>query len=345
MRTIDSQKEYDPTSDLPEDLLIALFNVYKIYRSSEVETVALRGISLSVFKGETIACIGPSGAGKSTLLDIMAGLIKPTAGITYWSPVQADISRFEEPEVTKIRNKFIGKISQSSDLFTHLSVIENIMLGGLIAGESRRNLRVYASELLDRVGLQTKQDVNPRTLSGGERQRVAIAAALINKPQLVLADEPTGNLDLDTGEEILDLISEITQDFQTSFFIVTHSKQIASRAQRVIEIRDGILAGYHTEVNLDALDQSRLITADEQGRILLPQEILNYFRNAKHFRAIISENSLILQPVTTATSIPKVSFETSERKRIHCPVCSMENAGKNILCSKCGGLLRKAGRI
>ena len=94
MRTFDSKKEYDPTSDLPDDLLIALFNVYKIYRSSEVETVALRGISLSIFKGETIACIGPSGAGKSTLLDIMAGLIKPTAGITFWAPVQADISRF-----------------------------------------------------------------------------------------------------------------------------------------------------------------------------------------------------------------------------------------------------------
>ena len=275
----------------------------------------------------------------------MAGLIKPTAGITYWAQVQADISRFEEQEITKIRNKFIGKISQSPDLFTHLSVKENIMLGGLLAGKSRKELRIYAEELLERVGLQDKQDVNPRTLSGGERQRVAIAAALINKPQLVLADEPTGNLDLDTGEEILDLIAEITQDYQTSFFIVTHSKQIASRAQRVIEIRDGILAGHHTEVNLDALDQSRLLTTDEQGRILLPREILDYFRNTKHFRAVISENSLILQPVETTTSIPRVSFETSTKKRVHCPVCGMENAGKNILCSKCGGLLRKAGRI
>ena len=345
MEEFNLQKEIDSTTDLPDDLLIALFNVYKIYRSSEVETVALRGISLSIFKGEAIACIGPSGAGKSTLLDIIAGLIKPTAGINYWGPVQADISRFEEQEVTRIRNKFIGKISQSPDLFTHLSVKENIMLGGLLAGKSRKDLRIYADELLERVGLLAKKDVNPRTLSGGEKQRVAIAAALINKPQLVLADEPTGNLDLDTGEQILDLIAEITQDFQTSFFIVTHSKQIATRAQRVIEIRDGILAGHHTEVNLDALDQSRLITADEQGRILLPQEILNYFQNTKHFRAVISENSLILQPVTAATSIPKVSFETSTKKRIHCPICGMENAGKNILCSKCGGLLRKAGRI
>ena len=152
-------------------------------------------------------------------------------------------------------------------------------------------------------------------------------------------------MDLDTGEEILDLIEEITKDLQTSFFIVTHSKQIASRAQRVIEIRDGILAGHHTDVNLDALDQSRLITADEQGRILLPKEILNYFRDTKHFRAIISENSLILQPVADAASIPKISFETSGKKRITCSVCGMENVGRNILCSKCGGLLRKAGRI
>ncbi|MHA2237204.1 MAG: ABC transporter ATP-binding protein, partial [Candidatus Hodarchaeales archaeon] len=244
MGDITPQTMYDPTSELPEDLLLALFNVYKIYRSSEVETVALRGISLTIFKGETIACIGPSGSGKTTLLDIMAGLIKPTAGIVFWQPVQADISRFEDQIVTQIRNKFIGKISQTADLFPHLSVKENVMLGGLIGGKPRRDLSSFALDLLERVGLLSKKDVNPHTLSGGEKQRVAIAGSLINNPKLVLADEPTGNLDLNTGEEILDLLAEITKEYQTTFFIVTHSKQVATRAQRVIEIRDGILAGH-----------------------------------------------------------------------------------------------------
>ncbi|MHA2174479.1 MAG: ABC transporter ATP-binding protein [Candidatus Hodarchaeales archaeon] len=345
MGDITPQTMYDPTSELPEDLLLALFNVYKIYRSSEVETVALRGISLTIFKRETIACIGPSGSGKTTLLDIMAGLIKPTAGIVFWQPVQADISRFEDQIVTQIRNKFIGKISQTADLFPHLSVKENVMLGGLIGGKPRRDLSSFALDLLERVGLLSKKDVNPHTLSGGEKQRVAIAGSLINNPKLVLADEPTGNLDLNTGEEILDLLAEITKEYQTTFFIVTHSKQVATRAQRVIEIRDGILAGHHTDVNLESLDQSRMISTDDQGRILLPKEILKRFQHTTNFRAIVSENNLILKPVTPSESMRQVSFETNERKRINCPICETENPGKNILCTKCGGFIRKAGRF
>ncbi len=336
---------YDPTVEFPEDLVLALFNIYKIYRTSEVETVALRGVTLSLFKSENVVCIGPSGAGKTTLLDIMGGLIKPTAGIVFWAPVAADISRFSDDVITRIRNQFIGKVSQTENLLPHLSVIKNVMLGGYIGGYSRSELLKRASELLDRVELQRHKHYNPRKLSGGEKQRVAIAAALINNPQLVLADEPTGNVDFNTGETILDLIREINKDLETAFFIVTHSKQVAARADRVIEIHDGILAGQHEEVDLDNLNHSRIITADEQGRILLPKEILKQLSQSTYFRASVKEDNIVLEPISSDFSPKRVVFETEEQGRIICSICKTENPSKNILCQKCGSLIRKAGRF
>ncbi len=336
---------YDPTVELPEDLVLALFNIYKIYRTSEVETVALRGVTLSLFKSENVVCIGSSGSGKTTLLNIMGGLIKPTAGIVFWTPVAADISRFSDDLITRIRNQFIGKVSQKSNLLPHLSVLKNVMLGGYIGGYSRSKLEKRASELLDRVELQRYKHHNPRKLSGGEKQRVAIAAALINNPQIVLADEPTGNVDFNTGEAILDLIREINKDLETSFFIVTHSKQVASRANRVIEIHDGILAGQHEEVDLDNLNHSRIITADEQGRILLPMEIIKQLPQSTYFRASVKHDNIVLAPISSDFSPKRVVFETKEQRRIICPICKTENPGKKILCQKCGSLLRKAGRF
>jgi ABC-type lipoprotein export system ATPase subunit len=338
--------QYDLTDDLPNDLLIALFNVYKIYRTTEVETVALRGISLSLFKGEIVACIGPSGSGKTTMLNIIGGLTRPTAGIVFWASASADISRFEDNTITRIRNQFIGKVSQKTNLLPHLSVIQNVMLGGYISGRPHSELQNQARELLKRVDLQGREQFNPRKLSGGEKQRAAIAAALINQPQLVLADEPTGNLDYDSGETLLELIREINEDLSTTFFIVTHSKQVAAKAQQVIEIYDGILAGHHKDVNLDSLDQSRVITTDEQGRILLPKEITKQLPQSTQFQAFLSDDSIVLKPISSISSPRRILFQTEGyRKKVKCPICKMENPGKNILCSKCGSLLRKVGRF
>jgi ABC-type lipoprotein export system ATPase subunit len=334
-------------SDLPEDLLIGLANVYKIYRTSEIETVALRGVSLSLFEEEIMGVIGPSGSGKTTLVNIMAGLIKPTAGIVYWSTVGADIARLSDNLITQIRNQFVGIICQisESNLLPQLSVIENVMLQGKIGSQSSSGLKKKALELLDRVGLKARRNSNPMVLSMGERQRIALAAALINDPKIILADEPTGSLDYNNGEEYLELIHEINENFGTAFLIVTHSQQVVPHAHRIIEIRDGIKAGQHEEIELDNLDNSRIIIPDDQGRILLPQELIKRLdTSTTHFKAILKENKIVLEPITTTLSRKNIIFQRDQQREVVCTICKTVNIGKSILCSKCGSLLRKAGR-
>ncbi|MFX0014968.1 MAG: ABC transporter ATP-binding protein [Promethearchaeota archaeon] len=341
-----TKDNYD-NSDLPEDLLIGIANVYKIYRSAEIETVALRGVSLSLFEGEIMGVIGPSGSGKSTLVNIMAGLIKPTAGIVYWSSVRADIARMPDNFITQIRNQFIGIICQisESNLLPHLSVIENVLLQGQIGNLNRTELKKHALELLDRVGLRSRQNSKPMVLSMGERQRIALAAALINKPKIILADEPTGSLDYKNGEEFLELIHEINENLGTAFLIVTHSQQVVPHTHRIIELRDGIKAGQHEEIELDNLDYSRIIIPDDQGRILLPQELITRFdTDTSHFKAVLKDGKIVLEPIVTSLSRKSIIFQRRSHKEIACPVCKTVNIGKSILCSNCGSLLRKAGR-
>ncbi len=334
-------------SDLPEDLLVGLANVYKIYRSAEIETVALRGVSLSLFEEEIMGVIGPSGSGKTTLVNIMAGLIKPTAGIVYWSAIGADIARLSDNLITQIRNQFVGIICQISEgnLLPQLSVMENVMLQGHIGNRNHSELKKKALELLGRVGLKSRKNSRPMVLSIGERQRIALAAALINDPKIILADEPTGSLDYKNGEDFLGLIHEINENLGTAFLIVTHSQQVVPHAHRIIEIRDGIKAGQHEEIELDNLDHSRIIIPDDQGRILLPQELIKGLDiDTSHFKAVLKHKKIILEPIVTSLSRKNIMFQRNHQKEVMCPVCKTVNIGKSILCSNCGSLLRKAGR-
>ncbi|MFX0174420.1 MAG: ABC transporter ATP-binding protein [Candidatus Hodarchaeota archaeon] len=338
----------DIMSELPDDLLIALVNIYKIYKTVEIETVALRGVSLSLFEGEIIGIIGPSGSGKSTLVNIMAGLIKPTAGMIYWAPFKADISRMSDNLVSHTRNQFIGTFSQISEanLLPHLSVVENVMLQGEIGHISRSQLKKRAIELLDRVGLKSRRNSKPMLLSTGEKQRVALAAALINQPKIILADEPTGSVDYGTGEELLELIHEINGNHGTAFLIVTHSQQVVPHTHRVIEIRDGIIAGQHKDIIISNLEQSRIIIADNQGRILLPEELLNGLgAQTNHFKAFLDDGKIILEPMRAQFLRKKILDQLEHQKEKSCPVCSTLNSYKNITCSNCGSLLRKANRL
>lgn len=327
---------YDPTEKLPEDLLVAIFSVYKIYRSEEIEHVALRGVSLSLYKGELVSCVGPSGSGKTTLLNIIAGLILPTAGAVYWKPFKTDITRFSPSQLADVRKGFLGYIPQVPFLVSHLSVIKNVMLAGMISNKEKdtNKIKNYALELLERTGISGKAKTAPSKLSGGELQRVALVISLINKPRIVLADEPTGNLDYNTGEQFLDLLVEINECLETAFFIVTHSSQVVKRTPKIFELSDGVLIGFHSSPNLTTLNHTRVLIPDAQNRIFLPKEFMDY----RHwgFTVEIDQSKIILTPIS---QINELSVSDISIKEVSCQLCGHTNLAKNRFCEHCGSFL------
>ncbi len=197
----------------------------------------LRGVSLDLDKGQIAAIVGESGAGKSTLLHIIGMLDRPTTGHVILNDEELTVK--SDYELAKYRNKQVGFIFQFHHLMPEFNAIENVIMPGLIAGDKKKNLRSRAEYLLDRVGLSQRYDHRPGELSGGELQRVAVARALINNPALVLADEPSGNLDHKNSEMLLDLIWDLAAEQKCTFIIVTHDMSIAKKADRVMHLRDG----------------------------------------------------------------------------------------------------------
>ncbi len=216
---------------------LVLQNLYKIYKEGDIETVALRGANLVVQPGEFVAITGRSGAGKSTLLNIMGGLSVPSAGKVLINGL--DIAKMGESERALFRRQKIGVIFQTDNLIPFLTALENVMLPMQFAG--RRNCAEEARSLLSEVGLQNRMNHKPGMLSGGERQRVAIAVALANHPDLLLADELTGELDTATAEQVMSLLSGLNSQRKLTLIIVTHNKVVASRANRQVQILDGQL--------------------------------------------------------------------------------------------------------
>lgn len=216
-------------------------DIVKSYTKQQRVTPVLKGVSLSVDEGEFISIIGPSGAGKSTLLHILGGLDSPDSGslIIEHEGVYYDFSSMSANELAAFRNKHIGFIFQFHHLLPEFSAIENIMLPALIAGESYKNAKNKAIDLLKMLNLDLRETHKPMELSGGEQQRIAIARALINSPMLILADEPTGNLDHANSLNILDILDSLKQKTNSTFIIATHSDAVASRSQRIITIVDG----------------------------------------------------------------------------------------------------------
>lgn len=212
--------------------LIELKNVYKEYENGKVK--ALQGINLKIKKGESIAVLGPSGSGKSTLMHIMGCLDKPMKGKVYLKG--KDVSKFSSDELAKIRGKTIGFVFQFFYLVPSMTALENVMLPMVFVG--RKDKR-KAENLLRLVGLEGRMNHYPNQLSGGERQRVAIARALANNPEIILADEPTGNLDSKTGEEIIELLVSLNKKHGKTLIVVTHDPQLADKMKRVIYIKDG----------------------------------------------------------------------------------------------------------
>ena len=210
----------------------------KTYASDGVDVLALRGVDLDVSCGELVAVMGPSGCGKSTLLHLIGGLDRPTAGsITLGDrPVEA----LGEAAWAVLRRREIGVVFQFFNLIQALTVAENVELPSLLVGASRAEARARRRELLDRLGVSARADALPSQLSGGQQQRVALARALVNRPRLLLADEPTGNLDSASAAEVVAIVREICDDGQT-VVLATHDVRVAASADRVIQLRDGLI--------------------------------------------------------------------------------------------------------
>jgi putative ABC transport system ATP-binding protein len=228
------------TGDTPlPDVIILTHKLTREYDMGSEVVRALRGVSVQIRKNEYVAVMGPSGSGKSTLMNLVGCLDTPTSG-EYWLNGQK-VSDLVDDELARIRNKEIGFVFQTFNLLPRADALHNVELPLIYAGLAARTRRERAAHALERVGLGDRMDHKPNELSGGQRQRVAIARALVNEPSILLADEPTGNLDSTTGLEIMALFRELHDSGQT-VVMVTHEQDIAAQAARVITLRDGVVA-------------------------------------------------------------------------------------------------------
>lgn len=221
-----------------ENVMLAIDNITRTYTMGDQEVHALRGVTLDIAKGEYIAIMGPSGSGKSTLMNMIGCLDVPTSGIYKLEGVS--VGEMTEDELADIRNQKIGFVFQTFNLVPRASVYQNVELPLIYNGLSKRKRKQVANAAIDSVGLLDRADHKPNELSGGQRQRVAIARALVCNPSIILADEPTGNLDTKTGKEIMSLLDELHQKGNT-IVLVTHEDEIAEYANRVIRLRDGLV--------------------------------------------------------------------------------------------------------
>jgi len=233
--------------------VIRLENVHKIYDLGEIQVQALRGVSLEVREGEFVAVMGPSGSGKSTIMNILGCLDRPTRGRYFLDGV--DVSGMSKAELARIRNRKLGFVFQQFNLLSRTSALENVELPTVYAGISPEERAKRAMESLTRVGLAERAGHHPSQLSGGQQQRVAIARALVNRPAILLADEPTGNLDSRTSVEIMHILQTLNEEQGLTIVIVTHEHDIAQYATRTLEFRDG-------KLRRDTIVRERLIARD-----------------------------------------------------------------------------------
>ena len=280
-------------------------DLFKIYKIADLEVVALRGLDLGVDRGEVVAIVGASGSGKSTLLNILAGYDAPSAGRV--AVGGKDLLRMVDREVEEYRRNEVGFIWQqtSRNLFPYLSNVKNVALPMMLTSLSAKERGDRSEQLLDLVGLGHRLDHTPDMLSGGEQQRAAIAVALANHPPLLLADEPTGELDDATAAEILDLFGTVNRDLGTTILIVTHDVDIAYKVGRVVMIQDGKMS---TEIRRKVTYQrvsgsadtarplEEFILVDGSGRVQIPRELLEQLRIKDRATVRLEDGKVILAP-------------------------------------------------
>lgn len=220
--------------------MTSILNIKEVKKSYKIDKQnslnVLKGINLEIKKGEVIAIVGQSGAGKSTLLHILGTLDRPDSGNIIYG--DQDITKYNEKELASFRNKKIGFIFQFHHLLPEFTALENILIPAMIEGEDKKK---RAMELLEIVGVKNREEHKPSEISGGEAQRVAIARALINSPEIILADEPTGNLDTANANSVIDLIFDLRNKFNQTFVIVTHNEEFAGKCDRIVKMKDGLI--------------------------------------------------------------------------------------------------------
>lgn len=233
------------------EVLIKIRSIAKIYQVGTQEVHALRTVSLDIQKNEYVALMGPSGSGKSTLMNILGCLDTPTKGEYHLNG--SDVSQMIDDDLAEVRNREIGFVFQTFNLLPRYTALENVALPLIYKGVGKSDRLERAQEVLEQVGLGDRVDHRPNELSGGQRQRVAVARALVNKPSIILADEPTGNLDTKTSHEIMALLDDIHAAGNT-IILVTHEEDIAKRAKRIVRLRDGVI---ESDQSIETLIQNK----------------------------------------------------------------------------------------
>lgn len=232
-----------------ENPVIKLENVWKIYQLGKIELPILKGVSLDIAPGAFVVILGPSGSGKSTMLNMVGCLDLPTKGNVFLDG--RDISKMSEDELAQARGKKIGFIFQQFNLLHNLSALENVMIPMVFQGKSEKARQEKARALLDSVGLGDRVSHKPTELSGGEQQRIAIARSLANDPEIIVADEPTGNLDSSNGKKIMETLIDLHKNYKKTIIVVTHDPTIANYSSQIVHIKDGQLVSNHfSETNV-----------------------------------------------------------------------------------------------
>ena len=277
-------------------------DLFKIYKIADLEVVALRGLDLRVRRGELMGIVGSSGSGKSTLLNVLAGLDLPSAGAAYVNG--RNLIAMSEEELVDYRRREVGFVWQQTgrNLIPYLSTRENVEIPLILNGTSRRRARQRAEGLLESVGLTGKLKALPETLSGGEQQRVSIAVALANAPHVLLADEPTGELDTHTSEEIFELFANLNKELGVTIIVVTHDPAIAARVDRVVAIRDGRIA---TETfrhyEYDSAGERHIVhreyaVIDRAGRLQIPKSHMDALDLRERARVMLTSDHVTVYP-------------------------------------------------
>ena len=316
---------------MEESILLAsgLYHVYES-KAEDGNVVALRGLHLDMKEGEAIAVVGPSGSGKSTLMKCLGGLMKASAGSV--SLAGNNMTRLTGKELVKLRQKTVSFIFQEGNLLPNLNARDNVAQPLRHQGVSSRKSLKLADSMLDRLGILPRAYALPKMLSGGEQQRVAIARALITNPRLIFADEPTGALDPVTSREVLGMFKDLHQNEGVSFFIVTHSKEVASFANRSLELRDGRFVAEHgDDVDVEDLSKDRELIIDETGTVTLPPDLMVKLGGAGRYTVgNVSSGYLSLQG-EAIESMGKMELASA------CPACKHDYAdSEDQLCPSCG---------
>ena len=251
-------KTLQPDTSMASEI-IRIESIHKNYKVGLEIVRALRGITLTINRNEYVALMGPSGSGKSTLMNILGCLDTPTSGHYFLN--EKDVSKLRDNELAEIRNKEIGFVFQTFNLLPRSTALDNVALPLIYGGTSKHARRERALEVLDQVGLSDRTHHKPNELSGGQRQRVAMARALVNNPSIILADEPTGNLDTKTSIEIMSLLQDIHEAGNT-IILVTHEEDIAKHSHRIIRLRDGLVESDEKNTDIVTLEQTRLVGSE-----------------------------------------------------------------------------------